>query len=284
MVFALCGGDERIARLASMLVEDGHGVRAWALEDAPLAEGVRECASADECISGAHCVVLPMPLTARRGFLNAPFSKRPRCLGEVFTAVRPGSLVCAGGVTAEARELAEECGARLADYGALESFRAVNSLATAEGAIGVLLRETPEVICGRSAVIIGAGRITRALSPRLAARGRARERSIPQRGRAGLGAGHGLPVAGHGKALRRPGRRRYSYKHRARTRADGLAAHGVARRRAGAGLGQQTGRHRLRRRAFLRHKSAHRAGTARKMVAGHGGKGGARRHLCCFGG
>ena len=38
MVFALCGGDERIARLASMLVEDGHGVRAWALEDAPLAE------------------------------------------------------------------------------------------------------------------------------------------------------------------------------------------------------------------------------------------------------
>lgn len=138
MVFALCGGDERIARLASMLVEDGHGVRAWALEDAPLAEGVRECASADECISGAHCVVLPMPLTARRGFLNAPFSKKPRCLGEVFTAVRPGSLVCAGGVTAEARELAEECGARLADYGALESFRAVNSLATAEGAIGVL--------------------------------------------------------------------------------------------------------------------------------------------------
>lgn len=171
MVFALCGGDERIARLASMLVEDGHGVRAWAMEDAPLAEGVRECASADECISGAHCVVLPMPLTARRGFLNAPFSKRPRCLGEVFTAARPGSLVCAGGVTAEARELAEECGARLADYGALESFRAVNSLATAEGAIGVLLRETPEVICGRSAVIIGAGRITRALSPRLAALG-----------------------------------------------------------------------------------------------------------------
>ena len=167
MVFALCGGDERIARLASMFVEDGHGVRAWAMEDAPLAEGVRECASADECISGAHCVVLPMPLTARRGFLNAPFSKRPRCLGEVFTAVRPGSLVCAGGVTAEARELAEECGARLADYGALESFRAVNSLATAEGAIEAAMAATDVTLCGTPCLVIGFGRIGKLLAHRL---------------------------------------------------------------------------------------------------------------------
>lgn len=60
---------------------------------------------------------------------------------------------------------------RLHDYAALESYRAANSLATAEGAIGVLLGETAGVLCGRCCLIIGAGRITRALAPRLAALG-----------------------------------------------------------------------------------------------------------------
>ena len=61
MVFALCGGDKRIARLATLLIEDGYGVRAWALEDAPLIDGVRRCGTAEECVNGAGCIVLPMP-------------------------------------------------------------------------------------------------------------------------------------------------------------------------------------------------------------------------------
>ena len=143
MVFALCGGDKRIARLATLLIEDGYGVRAWALEDAPLIDGVRRCGTAEECVNGAGCIVLPMPCAPQRGMLSTPLSPRRHCLGELFAAVPPGALVCAGSVTEEVRTLAEERGARLRDYGALESFRAANSAATAEGTIGELLHETP---------------------------------------------------------------------------------------------------------------------------------------------
>lgn len=171
MVFALCGGDKRIARLATLLIEDGYGVRAWALEDAPLIDGVRRCGTAEECVNGAGCIVLPMPCAPQRGMLSTPLSPRRHCLGELFAAVPPGALVCAGSVTEEVRTLAEERGARLRDYGALESFRAANSAATAEGTIGELLHETPGLLCGCRAVITGCGRITRALAPRLAALG-----------------------------------------------------------------------------------------------------------------
>ena len=171
MIFALCGGDGRALRLAAQLLGDGHAVRAWALDDAGLPEGVRRCRTAAECVSDADCVVLPLPAVKQRGFLNAPLSARPRCLAALAAALPEGALVCAGNVTRELRELCEARAARLRDYAALESFRAENSLATAEGAIGVLLGETEGVLCGMSALIIGAGRITRALAPRLAALG-----------------------------------------------------------------------------------------------------------------
>ena len=171
MVFALCGGDERTARLAGLLLADGHGVKVWALEDAPLPDGVLPCLSAAQCRDGAGCVVLPMPATLKRGFLNAPFSRRMHCLSELFSSLEPDSLVCAGAVTGELAELAEARGVHLRDYGALESYRDVNSLATAEGTIGVLLSETTEVLCGKRAVIIGMGHITSQLAPKLAALG-----------------------------------------------------------------------------------------------------------------
>lgn len=171
MVFALCGGDARIARLGTLLIEDGAGVRAWALEDAPLIEGVRQCDSALECVEGADCVVLPIPCSPQRGMLNTPLSPRRHCLGELFAAIGPDMLVCAGGVTEELRSLAESRGALLRDYGALESYRAANSAATAEGAIGELLTDTRGLLCARNAVIIGCGRITRALAPRMAGLG-----------------------------------------------------------------------------------------------------------------
>ena len=171
MVFALCGGDERIVRLGSLLLADGHGVKCWALEDAQLAGGVRVCEGVRECAEGADCVVLPIPACRHRGILNAPLSRRTHCLGEVLSPLAPGTLVCAGGAGADMRSAAEPLELRLRDYGAQESYQAANSMASAEGAIGVLLSETDGVLCGSACVLIGAGRLSRALAPRLAALG-----------------------------------------------------------------------------------------------------------------
>ena len=74
MIFALCGGDGRQARLAGLLLADGHSVRTWALERAELPEPARRCRSAAEALDGADCLLLPMPVSAKSGLLNAPLS------------------------------------------------------------------------------------------------------------------------------------------------------------------------------------------------------------------
>ena len=171
MIFALCGGDGRAVRLSAQLLEAGHTVRVWALEGAPLPERARKAASAAGCCAGADCVILPMPVTKKRGFLTAPYAARPVCLVETLAAMEPGTRVFAGGVSRELAELAAAQEVRVFDYSASESFRAANSAATAEGAVGVLLGETEGLVSGLNTVILGSGHITHALAPRLSALG-----------------------------------------------------------------------------------------------------------------
>lgn len=167
MIFAVMGGDERNLRLARMLTTDGHTVRAYALESAALPQSARHCLSASEAALGADCVVLPLPASSRRGYLNAPLSQELHCLGEVMSALTPGLPVCAGMPDDYARELAEKSGLALYDYYEREELLAKNAVATAEGAIGVILSNTCRTLHGSRVLVLGRGRLGRALCPRL---------------------------------------------------------------------------------------------------------------------
>lgn len=167
MIFALCGGDERQVRLLRQLREDGHEVRALALDEAALPMGAAVCETAEEALLGADCVVLPLPASRKRGYLNSPLSAGERSLAELFASVSEGQLVCAGMADEALYSLAEKRGAVLRDYYEREELLAVNAAATAEGAVAVLLSETEGALYGRSVLITGWGRVARALAPRL---------------------------------------------------------------------------------------------------------------------
>lgn len=167
MIFALCGGDERQVRLLRQLREDGHEVRALALDEAALPMGAAVCETAEEALSGADCVVLPLPASRKRGCLSCPLSSGEWSLAEIFASVSEGQLVCAGMADEALYSLAEKSGAVLRDYYEREELLAVNAAATAEGAVAVLLSETEGALYGRSVLITGWGRVARALAPRL---------------------------------------------------------------------------------------------------------------------
>ena len=173
MVFAVMGGDERQSRLASQLARDGHEVRVFALEVAVLPNQIEHSEGAAEATRGADCVILPLPVSVKRGYLNAPLSTEAHCLGEVFGSLSPGTPVCAGMPDADTRSLARSSSAELYDYYAARRVVLLvqNAVATAEGAIGVLLKETAETIWGRRILLIGWGHIGKALAPRLRALG-----------------------------------------------------------------------------------------------------------------
>ena len=164
----LIGGDRRQVRLAGLLAEDGHSVHTLGL--GPATGGVRE----ERELTGAalaDCVVLPLPVAAPGGRLNAPLAEEPLSLEGVFAALRPGQIICAGRVDDATQAMARDRGLVLHDYFAREELAVANAVPTADGAIQIALEEMPVTLHGSRALVIGYGRLGRALAPRLAGLG-----------------------------------------------------------------------------------------------------------------
>ena len=169
--FWVVGGDQRQACLAGLLAADGHTVHTYALEGA---EDLTGEALAAEDLSGldlADCIVLPLPLQGEGGTVNAPMAKRPVALEEVLAAARPGQILCAGRVEEAARAAIQRRELVLRDYFAREELAVANAVPTAEGAIQIAMEELPITLHGARALVIGYGRLGRALAPRLSALG-----------------------------------------------------------------------------------------------------------------
>lgn len=153
------GGDPRQAALAAALADDGHGVHTFAL-------GQGDERGLDG-IDRADCVILPLPASTGDGMLNAPLSEERHPLEDILAALRPGQLVCAGMVGEEWKRTAEERGLVVQDYFAREELAVLNAVPTAEGAIQIALEELPITLHEARVLLVGFGRLSRALGPRL---------------------------------------------------------------------------------------------------------------------
>jgi len=90
---------------------------------------------------------------------------------EIFAALPENVPVCGGKLDAELYLLAGKRGLRLSDYFEREELKIVNAVATAEGAIQLLMQNTPRTLWGSKCLVIGFGRIGRLLAHRLRALG-----------------------------------------------------------------------------------------------------------------
>ena len=101
MRFAVVGGDRRAALLCALLLQDGHLVHSFALEQAPLPAEIPKDDCLQACVYAADCVILPTPAHTG-GFLNAPLSEESLSVETLVGALWPGQLLCGGA-------LGEEC-------------------------------------------------------------------------------------------------------------------------------------------------------------------------------
>ena len=163
----VAGGDPRQAALAALLADDGHSVHTYALEQG---QGMH-CEPSMDGADRADCVVLPLPAAGADGKLNTPLSAREHELGAVLDALRPGQLVCAGMVGEDLKQMARERDLVLRDYFAREELAVLNAIPTAEGAIQIAMEELPITLHDARVLVIGFGRLGRALAPRLRALG-----------------------------------------------------------------------------------------------------------------
>lgn len=128
--FWVVGGDLRQVKLAELLADDGHTVHTFALERAPEPMQTRGGETLEEAVL-ADCVILPLPVEGEGGLLNAPLSAGRHPLGEVFSAFRPGQVLCAGRVSQNAATLCAERGLVLRDYFQREELAVANAVPVA---------------------------------------------------------------------------------------------------------------------------------------------------------
>ena len=170
MKFAVIGGDARAGWLAALLSGDGHTVRCYALEKAALPQRILQCSSVEACAYGADWVIVGVP-AEKNGVLNTPLSVQKLRLEELLTALWPGQTLCGGCFGQEGSLAAVRAGLAVCDLMARRDFTVGNATLTAEGAAGLLIRESPRSLWRGRALVTGWGRIARQLAPRLRALG-----------------------------------------------------------------------------------------------------------------
>lgn len=147
MKIAIAGGDLRMLYACQDFAASGFDCACFGF-DGNICDNFNIKRISD--LNGSDIIILP-PKSADGEFLNAPFSKSKTKLAELFSSVKKDVLFLVGGT--------EPKNVRFADYSKNEKFQFLNSVPTAEAAIGIALRELETTLFDANAVITGFGRI-----------------------------------------------------------------------------------------------------------------------------
>ena len=161
-VWAL-GGDERCAYTVAALREGGLPVKAYGV---PGLESEADCL--EHALSGAELALLPMRAFHREdlviGMERIPWALLPGIVSE-------DAFLIAGVIPEEAEIWLSSQGIRCRSVLELDSYQTRNAAVTAEGAIMIALDAMRRTVQGAKILIVGWGRIGKALSFRLSALG-----------------------------------------------------------------------------------------------------------------
>lgn len=161
--FGVIGGDERMKYLAQSIAADGYPVCVCGLEKLGICRGAAEC-DLPQLAAKSSVILLPLPATKDGLFLNAPYAENEIRLDDDFARFFMHKTVCGGmlqRLTASSslwREIEPE------DYYRREELAVGNAIPTAEGAVGIAIREYPGTINGAKCLITGFGRIGKNLA------------------------------------------------------------------------------------------------------------------------
>ena len=160
--FGIVGGDQRQIYLARSIAADGYPVWISCLENGKEAAGL-PAAGLKELLDRCSVVIRPLPVTRNGKTLNTPFSEEEIVLDDSFASLFLGKTVY-GGMMEKLYRSSEVWGKLDShDYYAREELMVGNAFLTAEGAIGMAIREFDGALNGSRCLVTGFGRIGKAL-------------------------------------------------------------------------------------------------------------------------
>lgn len=157
---AVIGGDARQMWLAQALLRSGLRVRCAevpGMDDEP--------GGLYGALDGAQAAALPMPALTQDGRIRSQRSDGIS-LDAITQSVPAGAVIFGGGLS-RVRAALETHGLRVFDYLDDEALTIENAVPSAEGTLEIAMRELPVTLCGSRCLVVGYGRIGKALSARL---------------------------------------------------------------------------------------------------------------------
>ena len=157
------GGDIRQAFLARRLAEEGFECATFGLSsDVDIGNAVR-CTDVFGAIKNSKVVLLPLPATKDKINVNMPYSSIKMPILELVNMLSPGTILVGGMLDESAKNAAKERKIAVFDYAEDEEFQVKNAFYTAEGALEIAIRETDFSLFDSNALVLGYGRIGKAL-------------------------------------------------------------------------------------------------------------------------
>ncbi len=163
-VFGVVGGDLRQAAIVKKLAAMGYPVRAFFLDGIDSLSSSGLLCSDSSLLSHCDVVILPMPVSKEREYLNAPFSSRPVSLAGCMSLFRESTLLFGGKVSPEDHQLAQRFQLTIHDYLLQEELAVLNAVPTAEGAVQLALEELDHTIWESRCLVCGFGRCGKTLA------------------------------------------------------------------------------------------------------------------------
>ncbi|MBO4422954.1 MAG: dipicolinate synthase subunit DpsA [Clostridia bacterium] len=162
---AVIGGDLRMIYCASALADKGFEVCFCGFDSAKTdCGGAVRCRTPEDAVKGAAAVVLPVPYSADGCRVNAPFSASEIRISELLPRVMPTQLLLGGVLSDSFIGRAEELSITVTDYMKDEELTVKNAVTTAEGALELALRELPVTLHNKPVLVLGYGRVGKAVS------------------------------------------------------------------------------------------------------------------------
>ena len=157
--FLVVGGDLRNVELAKILKEDGKTVYTYGMN-------IDSTEKLETILEDVEVVVGPIPFSRDSLSVNSTFVESKILIKELLEKMK-GKILIAGNISEDVKKLAKSYNIQMIDVMKSEKLAVLNTIATAEGTIELMIANTDTIIFDSNVLILGFGRVAKTLANRL---------------------------------------------------------------------------------------------------------------------
>ena len=161
---SIIGGDLRTSKLAEMMSQDGNQIYVYGMEkssDIEENQKIIKCKNMEEAIDSSNVIIGSIPFSKNEEETYAVFSDKHIKINDFTKENYENKVFIAGSIPKKTEDKLHESYKTVVDIMKREELAILNTIATAEGAIEVAIKNTDTILHGSNVLILGFGRVAK---------------------------------------------------------------------------------------------------------------------------